>query len=62
MFYIWLNGKNLRRFKSLQRAKSFALDYKKNHHLIKEIEDFVITNPCDNTFEEIDIFELKGIY
>lgn len=59
MFYVWLNGKNLRRFKSLQRAKSFALDYKANHYLVEDLDDFVITNPCDNNFEEIDVFQIK---
>lgn len=62
MFYIWLNGKNLKRFKSLQKAKFFAINYLANHPLKKENDDFLITNPCDYTFESIDVFELKHIY
>lgn len=62
MFYVWLNGKNLRRFKDLQKAKLFAIKYMAEHLLVNALDDFVICNPCDKTFEKIDVFSLKHIY
>ena len=62
MFYVWLNGKVLRRFKNLQKAKLFTIIYLEENKLKKEKDEFEISNPCDMTFENIDAFSLKHIY
>lgn len=58
MFYVWLNGKNLRRFKSLSKAKLFAFNYLADRKLSPENDDFLICNPCDVNFENINVFSM----
>ena len=62
MFYIWLNGKNLRRFTNLQKAKLFAIKYMVENKLKEDEYEFLICNSCDEKFETIDVFTLKHIY
>lgn len=61
MFYVWLNGVNLKRFKNLMKAKLFAINYAETRHLDPENDDFLITNPCDYEFETIDVFNINQI-